>query len=195
MLGFGCQNHSISWRFRKRFTPENKISLIFCYLETDKLVYLAGSHRGIEVHVPLLHVTGDRLYRNSYCRLHSTVSACPCWTTVEVRAVSFLGKRIIRPWDTCGTTQGAGIGFIDEMPFLYYWFLRLLVFDINRNLPKHFGNGYRHFPSFWHTVDVLPCSSIPSWHLNMIEAPKPVPTSIFSNQPFQRRPGCPQLIS
>lgn len=67
--------------------------------------------------------------------------------------------------------------------------------QVSKNLPKHFGSGYLHFPSIWHTVEELPSKVIPSWHLNMILAPRPVPPSIFSNQPFQSLPGWPQLIS
>ena len=64
-----------------------------------------------------------------------------------------------------------------------------------KNVPKHWGSGYLHFPSLWHTVEVLPTKVIPSWQRKIIEAPRPVPLSMFSSHPFQRRPGWPQLIS
>lgn len=69
--------------------------------------YLAGSHFGIFVHVPLLHTTGVKLFRNSYCGAHSTFNCSPCCTTVDEAAVSFSDTRIILPCETCGTTQGA----------------------------------------------------------------------------------------
>lgn len=69
------------------------------------------------------------------------------------------------------------------------------IIFLSENLPRHFGRGYLHLPSIWHTVDVLPSRSMPSWQRKIIDAPRPVPASIFSSHPFQRRPGCPQLIS
>lgn len=50
-------------------------------------------------------------------------------------------------------------------------------------------------PSIWQTVLVCPSIRIPSWQRNMMEAPRPVPASMFSSQPFHSRPGWPQFIS
>lgn len=57
-----------------------------------------------------------------------------------------------------------------------------LWFDIN--LPRHFGSGYRQEPSIWHTVEEFPSNTIPSLHLNMIDAPSMVPPSMPSNHPL-----------
>lgn len=64
-----------------------------------------------------------------------------------------------------------------------------------KHSPRHWGSGYLHFPSIWQTVEEFPTNFIPSWQRKIIDAPNPVPPSIFSNQPFHNLPGCPQFIS
>lgn len=56
-------------------------------------------------------------------------------------------------------------------------------FELEYHIPMQSGGGYRQVPSLWHTELEFPNMSMLLWQRNMMDAPKPVPDSMFSIQP------------